>query len=140
MTALAAQLFQTRGRALRGFRPRRSPARLPRSARIASYPPSSGSAFWPVSLPSSSSSSKGSHSCSGSVYGPSSQEGLGGCGAGFLATSRSVGQPLAYCAFNCSASPLGIVYAERGAVAVAEIEFGQIAVQVPLVAPLVDPD
>src|SRR6516165_10196669 len=79
---------------------------------------------------SQTSSSNGNSSCSGSRYGsPSGQSGLGGGG---FSVSRSVGQPLAD---NPAQRPVGafhVVNTESDAVTVAEIELGEIPMQMIL--------
>jgi hypothetical protein len=73
------------------------------------------------------------------IYGASSQNGLGGFGlGGGLATSRSVSQPLADDAADRTLGPLYIVNTESDSVAVAEIEFCQIAVKVFFADVLID--
>src|SRR5439155_9319720 len=137
----ARPLSQTRDRALPVVRPRRSSSQSRRNAGIAPYPPPCGSAFWPSSsVPPSSSSSNGSHSCSGSLYGASLAGGLGGWGLGCLATSRSIGEPLADCANDRLLCAGGIVNAQLGTGVEAEIELGKVAVQMPLGAMLIDAD
>src|SRR5439155_2629570 len=84
--------------------------------------------------------SNGSLNCTGSLYGASIASGLGGCGRGFLATSRSVGQPLADCADDRLLGAGGVIDPELGASVVAEIKFGEVAVQMPLGAMLIDAD
>src|SRR6266550_5776411 len=140
MTALLARSYQTRDRALLGFRPRRFCALSRRSvetaldracALTAAYAP-------PPSSVSSRSSSNGSLSCSGSLYGPPSQSGLGASRLGGLATSRSVGQPLANGAQDRALCAARVINASSNAVAVSEIKFGEVAVQMPLVTMLID--
>jgi hypothetical protein len=55
-----------------------------------------------------------------------------------LPMSRSLSEPLADYAANCAIGALYIVDAERDPVAVAEIEFGEIAVKVFLADVLID--
>src|SRR5438105_7693442 len=96
-------------RALGDLHRRRSGALSPRNAQTEPYPSSCGSSFWLPWLSSLLSPSNGSHSCSGSLYGASTQSGLGGRGLGFLATSCSIGEPLANCAFDGASGALCIV-------------------------------
>src|SRR5262249_53923566 len=126
-----------RDQAPRDLHPRRSCARPPRSAQTAPYLPSCGGL---VSWSSSSHlSSNGSRSCSGSQYGSPSGIGLGGWGfGGGLTTSRSIGQPLANNASHRFGGTLRIIDAERSPVAIPKIKLGQIAVQMPLIAMLVN--
>src|SRR6266404_1588626 len=133
------ELCGTGDRTLPGLRPLRSRGRTPESARTAPYPRSSGLAAYgsPSSSSSFSSPSNGSLNCTGSLYGASLASGLGGCGRGFLATSRSVGQPLADDAPHRILDALFIVDAERHPVVVPKIELREIALQMPLVAVLV---
>jgi hypothetical protein len=71
--------------------------------------------------------------CSRSVYGsPSGQRGCGGSGFGGLAVSRSIGQPLADNPAKGALRPLYVIDAELNPIAVAEIEFGEVAVQMGL--------
>src|ERR1700731_1315076 len=96
-------------------RPLQPRERIPGSAHIALYPRSCGSTASVPSFVSSSSSppSKGSLSCTGSLYGASSQSGLGGFGVGGgLATSRSISQPLADDAADRALSALYVIRAE----------------------------
>src|SRR6202051_995213 len=57
---------------------------------------------------------------------------------GLSVTSRSIGQPLADSALNRAGGALNVIYAEPNAVAISEIELRQIAVQMLLLAMLVD--
>src|SRR5205807_5636975 len=84
--------------------------------------------------------SNGSLNCIGSLYGASLASGLGGSRRGGFATSRSVSQPLADDAPNSGFGALLVIETERGAGVVAEIKFGRVAVQVPLMAMLVNAD
>src|SRR5437016_4091526 len=90
--------------------------RIPGSVRIAPYPRSCGlaaSAPPSASLSSPPSPSSGSLNCTGSLYGASSQIGLGAFGlGGGLATSRSVSQPLADDAADCTFGTLYVIHAE----------------------------
>src|SRR5437763_13295867 len=105
-----ARLYRRRDQELLGSHRCRSFAQFPQSARIALYPPSCGGwSFWSASLAVSSSSSKGSLSCIGSLYGASGQSGLGAWGLGFLATSRSISEPLADSALDGACGALAIV-------------------------------
>src|SRR5712672_3153107 len=125
-----ARPFQMLDQALPDSRPRRSFARFRRTARTALDRPCGSTAAYapPPSSVSSRSSSNGSLSCSGSVYGPSSQSGLGASRLGGLATSRSVGQPLADYAHDRLFGAASIINASSDAVAVAEIELSEVAV------------
>src|SRR5215469_14148346 len=69
----------------------------------------------------------------GSLYGASSQNGLGGSWfRGGFSTSRSIGQPLADDGADRALSTLYIIDPESDSVAVAEIEFGKVAMQMGL--------
>jgi hypothetical protein len=70
--------------------------------------------------------------------GGSAVRGLGASRFSGLATSRSIGEPLADCALNRPSGARTVIDAEGNAVAVAEIEFSKIAVQMPLVAVLIN--
>ena len=117
---------------LLGHRPFHARGRMPGSARIALYPRSCGLAVsGPSSASFSSSPSNRSLNCTGSLYGASSQSGLGGFGIGAgLATSRSISQPLADDAPDCTFGPFYIVHPESDSIAVPKIELGKVAMKV----------
>src|SRR6516225_1814021 len=123
-------------RTLPRHRPPRPCGRIPGSARIAAcHRPCGLAASWSPSASSSSSSppSNGSLNCTGSLYGASSQNGLGGSWfRGGFSTSRSIGQPLADDGADRALSTLYIIDPESDSVAVAEIEFGKVAMQMGL--------
>jgi hypothetical protein len=52
--------------------------------------------------------------------------------------SRSIGETLSNDTFDCARGALYVIYAEPDAIAIAEIEFGKIAVQMLFAAMLVD--
>src|SRR5579863_4139833 len=92
-----------------------------------------------VASSSSLSPSKGSLSCTGTrAYGGAAVNGLGASRLSGLATSRSIGQSLASGGHNGAVGTFVIFDAEGRAVAIAEVKFGEIAVQMPLTAMLVD--
>src|SRR5215217_5450716 len=127
-----AQLSGMRDQALRGLRLRRSGAQSPRSARTGPCQPSCGGslASWPASVPfSSRSSSKGSLSWTGPLYGAASRASLGRLFRRRFATRRSIGKPFADCATHCFCGSLRIIDAELSAVVMAKIELRQIAMQ-----------
>ena len=66
--------------------------------------------------------------------------GLGERGFGGFVTRFFVGQSLADDASNSPLGTLNIIDAERGPIAVAEIELGGVAVQMPFLAMLIDAD
>src|SRR3954468_4438643 len=123
-----------------GHRLRRRRGRTRGSVRTAPYrqrvalaaygPSSSSSPPW--------SSSKGSLSCTGSLYAPSIGSGLGGTSFSGLSVSRSKGQPLANDAPDRTRSTLSVVDTKSNAVAVPEIKFAEITVQMVLGAMLID--
>jgi hypothetical protein len=85
--------------------------------------------------------SKSNLSCVGSRYGdPSGQTGSGGSGFFLLATSPPISEALAACALDRTAGTLGIVNPELDTVRIAEIELGEIAVQMLFAAVLIDAD
>jgi hypothetical protein len=53
-------------------------------------------------------------------------------------TSRSIGEALPNDPFDCALGALDVIYAEPNAIAIAEIKFGKVAVQVLFAAMLVD--
>src|SRR5205814_6081145 len=127
------------GRTLPSLRPLHARGRIPGNARIASCPRFFGlAAYASLSSSSLSSPSNGSLNCTGSLYGASLASGLGGRTRGFLATSRSVCQPLPDDAPHRRFGALLIIEAKRRASVVSEIKFGSVSVQMPLVAVLVD--
>src|SRR5229473_2824683 len=137
--ALRARSSETRDRALPGLHRRRSSLRSRRSAGIARGCPVCGLlASPPLRASSFSLPSNGSSNCSGFLYGASSGGGLGAWIFGGLATSRSVGEPLPADTLDRPLGALVIVDAEGSAVAVPEIELGEVAVQVPLITMLIN--
>jgi hypothetical protein len=86
-------------------------------------------------------SSNGKESCTGSAYAEASgQSGLGDSGFFLLATSPPIGQTLTASSLDRATGALGIVNPELDAVRIAEIEFGEVAMQVLPTAMLVDAD
>jgi hypothetical protein len=110
--------------------------RLVGTARIAPDCQPSGSdvSSEPVSSASSSSSplSNGSQSCTGFLYGATDCDSLGACGRAGFSISRSIGQSFAREALQSAIGALYIVHPERDPIAVPEIEFGEIAMQMCL--------
>jgi hypothetical protein len=87
---------------------------------------------------SSSPPSNGSLNCTGSLYGTPSANGLGGWGLGTLATSRSIGKPLADDALDGAFGTLFVVNAECGAVVVPEIKLSEISMKMLFADMLID--
>jgi hypothetical protein len=114
-------------------------ARTPESVRIASDHRlcASGVSVQSSAWSGSSSPSRESFNCTGSLYGAPNEIGLGGSRLIGFAMSRSIGQPLADDAADRSFGALLIFDAERRPVVVPEIELGEVARQMPFVAMLV---
>ncbi len=71
---------------------------------------------------------------------PSGQIGSGGRGGTNLATSPPIGEALAFRPGDSAAGTLFVINPDCGAVAVPEVKFGEIAVQMLLVTVLIDAD
>src|SRR5580704_4789584 len=130
----AGRSYEPGGRTRPGRRRFHAHERIPGNAHIAPYPRSYGlAALGPSSASSWSSSppSNGSLNCIGFLYGAFSQSGLDGSGlVGGLAMSRSVSQPLADDAADRAFGAFYIVHAKSDPIAVPEIEFREVTVQV----------